>query len=61
MLVKLQATVELAGHYSRGNMLLESRVFVEKKKDFKTNVVVVDGVDEDAFKAAVLEAFSYKF
>ncbi len=56
-----QAVVELSGHHSRGNMLLESRPFVEGKKDFKTNVLIVDSVDEKAFMADLLKAFVFQF
>ncbi len=56
-----RATVELAGHLSRGNMLLEGRPYVEKTKDFEPNVVVVDRVDEKAFMQDMLNAFQFKF
>ncbi len=56
-----RATVELAGHLSRGNMLLEWRPYIERTEDFKPNVVVINRVDEEAFMQDLLRAFQFKF
>ncbi len=49
--------MELAGLFSRGNMLVENRPEVEGSKDFKPNVTLVYRVDEKGLMAAVLDAF----
>ncbi len=58
---KKKGIVELSGHHSRGNVLLESRRSVELADGFQPNVLVVDRVDEKAFMKAMLGAFAYNF
>ncbi len=49
--------MELAGLFSRGNMLVENRPEVESGNDFKPNVNLVYRVDEKGLMAALLDAF----
>ena len=52
----LQATVELSGHLTRGQMLFEKR---EWKPDVQSyNVTNIEEMDMDVFKRILLRAFS---
>lgn len=56
-----KATVELGGHLARGCMFLEQRAFEESKEGFRTNVVIVDKLDEEIVKKMLLDSFSFEF
>ncbi|CAG0917509.1 unnamed protein product [Notodromas monacha] len=48
------ASVELAGQHTRGQMIIESRL---RQDDRKNNVVIVDKIDKTALENMVLDAF----
>ena len=56
-----KAMVELSGMYSRGNTLLERRLFVTDKKGHKNNVTVIENMDMEKIKKHLLSAFGVSF
>ena len=59
--MKSQATVELSGRHSRGNMILEDRAYVMDSDHYAPNVNVVYALDEERAKEMIHEAFAYDF
>ena len=53
----LQATVELGGQHSRGNMIIEQRFYRTGGQTFEPNVIVVDSMDMDKIQMHLVEAF----
>ncbi len=56
-----QATVELSGIHSRGSMILENRLIMERSAAFRSNVILVDKLDEEAVSQMLLDAFKHHF
>jgi inosine-uridine nucleoside N-ribohydrolase len=52
---KTDATVELGGRFTRGQMVVESR---HRFRGGRDNVVVIDEIDKEKFEKLVLDAFA---